>query len=78
MGDNQMGEVDMEQEDEDAIRAKAYELWLSDGQPHGRDLHHWHTAREQLLSEQNGEGMSETETLAEPGPAKVAPKKAAA
>ncbi len=86
-----MGEADMEQQDEDAIRAKAYELWLRDGQPHGRDLHHWHSARQQLLAEQNGEDMPMTEPVltepgaAEPGPAApgatkaaAAPKKAAA
>lgn len=34
---------------EDDIRRRAYDLWLSDGQVHGRDLEHWFTARQLLL-----------------------------
>lgn len=34
---------------EDDIRRRAYELWLNDGQVHGRDLEHWFTARQLLL-----------------------------
>jgi hypothetical protein len=33
---------------EDEIRHEAYLLWLADGRPPGRELEHWHAARETL------------------------------
>jgi hypothetical protein len=36
---------------EENIRLLAYQLWLNDGQAHGRDLDHWLTARQLLLHE---------------------------
>jgi hypothetical protein len=33
---------------EDEIREHAYQLWLQNGQPEGRDLEHWFSAREAL------------------------------
>ncbi len=33
---------------EDEIREHAYQLWLKNGQPEGRDLEHWFSAREAL------------------------------
>ena len=33
---------------EDEIRHEAYLLWLADGRAPGRELEHWHAARETL------------------------------
>lgn len=32
--------------DEAEIRRIAYRLWINEGQPEGRDRHHWETAKE--------------------------------
>ena len=37
--------------DEERIRRKAYELWLAEGKPEGRDLDHWELARELVAIE---------------------------
>jgi hypothetical protein len=34
--------------DEQAIQARAYLIWIDEGQPHGRDLEHWLRACEEL------------------------------
>ncbi|MDQ0391485.1 DUF2934 domain-containing protein [Labrys monachus] len=39
------------------IREKAYELWILEGRPHGRDLVHWDMARELVAQE---EGLDAT------------------
>ena len=36
---------------EDRIRARAYELWLLEGKPEGRDLDHWFMAAETIRLE---------------------------
>jgi hypothetical protein len=36
---------------EDRIRARAYELWESDGCPQGRDLDYWSMAEREILEE---------------------------
>ncbi|MBI2515550.1 MAG: DUF2934 domain-containing protein [Opitutae bacterium] len=36
---------------EDEIRERAYQLWLSEGKPEGRDFDHWLAARQALLHE---------------------------
>jgi hypothetical protein len=35
---------------DDLIRPIAHRLWLVEGQPHGRDLHHWLEARRVALA----------------------------
>jgi hypothetical protein len=30
---------------EDRIRERAYQIWLDDGRPHGRDKEHWELAK---------------------------------
>lgn len=49
---------------EEKIRLRAYEIWLSEGKPHGRDHEHWLQAERQLTSSQpsNPFVQSETET----------------
>jgi hypothetical protein len=37
--------ADKEDELEERIRHKAYEIWLEEGQPHGRDKDHWELAK---------------------------------
>jgi hypothetical protein len=44
----------------EAIRQRAYEIWLSEGRPHGRDRIHWLRAeaecREMFNAEHSGSG----------------------
>ena len=35
---------------EEAIRERAYHLWLADGQPEGRSEVHWTNARHEILA----------------------------
>jgi Protein of unknown function (DUF2934) len=37
--------------DEDRIRERAYDIWIEEGRPHGRDLAHWQRARRELQGE---------------------------
>jgi Protein of unknown function (DUF2934) len=37
---------------EDRIRARAHEIWLHEGQPHGRDQAHWQQAEAEIASTQ--------------------------
>jgi hypothetical protein len=39
---------------EQAVRERAYEIWESEGRPHGRDLEYWLSA-EQQVSGKNSE-----------------------
>lgn len=43
---------------ETEIRERAYQLWLSEGRPEGRDQEHWQAARQALLHEALGESLS--------------------
>ncbi len=45
---------------EEGIRARAYEIWESEGRPHGRHLDHWFRSEREIRVE---------------APAKVKPKK---
>jgi Protein of unknown function (DUF2934) len=41
----------MQQPDlENQIRVRAYELWLQNGQPDGRDVEHWLQAEAEILA----------------------------
>jgi Protein of unknown function (DUF2934) len=45
---------------EERIRERAYHLWLSEGQPHGRDMEYWERARElDAIEESVGAGQIE-------------------
>lgn len=37
---------------DDQIRARAHEIWLQEGQPHGRDLAHWQQAEAEIAGAQ--------------------------
>jgi hypothetical protein len=55
--------------DEEAIRAEAYKLWLSEGQPHGRAAENWAEAKEIVALRQGGFATTLKplgETVAEP------------
>lgn len=41
----------MESEKEARIRERAYEIWVREGQPHGRDAEHWQMAEAEISAE---------------------------
>jgi hypothetical protein len=54
-----------DKEAEQRIRERAYQIWIKQGQPHGRDREHWEQAEAELVSgtapplqplKDNGEG----------------------
>lgn len=49
---------------EDAIRDRAYALWVEAGSPEGNELHFWHQAEQQLAFEADTD-QPKTETVAE-------------
>ena len=36
-------------DDSELIRLRAYEIWIREGQPEGRELEHWMAARREIL-----------------------------
>lgn len=36
-------------DDNELIRLRAYEIWIREGQPEGRELEHWLQARREVL-----------------------------
>ena len=55
---------------EEAIRERAYQLWIADGQPHGRAEIHWLNAQREILTKS-------VESPAAVGPAVMKPAKKA-
>ena len=43
---------------EEAIRERAYHIWLREGCPHGRDHEHWVKAQVELEAEARGNGAA--------------------
>ncbi len=43
--------------DEQRIREFAYEIWVSEGKPHGEDARHWEMARK-LVEAENGSAVT--------------------
>jgi hypothetical protein len=41
----------MEPDKEARIRERAYEIWVSEGRPHGRDAEHWQRAEAEIAAE---------------------------
>lgn len=41
----------MEPDKEARIRERAYEIWVSEGRPHGRDAEHWQRAEAEITAE---------------------------
>ncbi|MFG1464942.1 DUF2934 domain-containing protein [Xanthobacter sp. DSM 24535] len=59
---------DSQQEDrmEEQTRARAYQLWLEEGQPEGRADVHWDMAREIVAQQENY--LATTKPIGEAGP----------
>jgi len=41
----------MEPDQEARIRERAYEIWVREGRPHGRDAEHWQKAQAEIAAE---------------------------
>jgi Protein of unknown function (DUF2934) len=57
--------------DNELIRLRAYEIWIREGQPEGRELEHWLQARREILgtpAEQRDENPPRTEQGNAPPP----------
>jgi hypothetical protein len=54
--------------DDDRISKRAYQIWESEGRPHGRDGEHWDRATREIQAETKTKvqsaGTSSTETVA--------------
>jgi hypothetical protein len=52
------------------IQHAAYLLWIEDGRPEGRDLEHWHAAREMLCHRHGRDAQTRGRVpeIAEPAP----------
>ena len=46
--------------DTDRIRQRAYEIWIADGCPAGKEVEHWKRAEQELFAETNDVGTTET------------------
>lgn len=68
-----MGDGLMDEKLEDRIRLKAYQIWESEGRPHGRAEFHWDEAKEIVALEGVGEP---TEPLTESVEPVIEPKEA--
>ena len=42
------GLEELEKELDERVRKRAYEIWLEEGQPEGREVDHWSRAKEEL------------------------------
>ena len=57
---------------DEAIKERAYHIWVREGRPHGRDFEHWVQAQVELEAEQRAAGNGKPKKKA------AAPRKAAA
>jgi hypothetical protein len=62
---------------DEAIRERAYHLWIADGQPEGQADVHWLNAQREVLRLSVGNAGSETAASAYPEPASAKPAKKA-
>jgi DUF2934 family protein len=46
----------MDSDKEARIRERAYEIWVRDGRPHGRDAEHWQKAEAEIAAESGAAG----------------------
>jgi hypothetical protein len=66
---------------DEAIKERAYHIWIREGRPHGRDFEHWVQAQVELEAEQsigNGAAPKKAAAPRRPVAAKAAPKPAKA
>ncbi len=59
----------MDQDREERIRARAYEIWEREGRQEGSHLAHWEQAEQELRDEEAGEGQQGDDSTAD-APAK--------
>jgi Protein of unknown function (DUF2934) len=45
---NQMDQANTNSEREQAIRTRAYFIWVNEGRPEGKDLEHWQQAEQEI------------------------------
>lgn len=45
-------------EKEQRIRERAYQIWINEGQPEGRDIDHWQQAETQINAEEGEQPSS--------------------
>jgi Protein of unknown function (DUF2934) len=50
---------------EEAIRERAYHLWMAEGQPEGKADIHWLNAQHEILT-MSAESLTSTATIADP------------
>jgi hypothetical protein len=50
-------------EDNELIRLRAYEIWIREGQPEGRELEHWLQARREVLGDRDDNPSPQGEEL---------------
>ena len=72
----------MESEKEARIRERAYEIWVREGQPHGRDAEHWQLAEAEITAESEAvadrAAAGSKPRIETPSPAPAAPSASAA
>jgi len=65
----------MDQDREERVRARAYEIWEREGRQEGGHESHWQQAEKELREEEAGEPQQEEEATAEPEPTAATPKR---
>jgi hypothetical protein len=55
------GLEELEKELDDRVRKRAYEIWLEEGQPQGRELDHWFRAKQDLTRAAQDQELAESE-----------------
>ncbi len=56
-----LGLEEVEKELDERVRKRAYEIWLEEGQPQGRELDHWFRARQEVARDAEKLKMAEGE-----------------
>ncbi len=51
----------MNQEIDDRIRRRAYELWVQNGQPEGHEMDFWFQAEREIKGEEGGKAPGESQ-----------------
>lgn len=53
-------------DDNELIRLRAYEIWIREGQPEGRELEHWLQARREVLGTADAQADGDGRDMARP------------
>lgn len=62
----------MDEDREERIRARAYQLWEAEGGPHGRDEEHWRRAEDEIDAEGNASQRAFEDAIGTPTGADMA------